>query len=300
MRGCPSKTAGGTPGSAEAPGTPGEDARGECRPARGLALERPFSWEAECAQPPPEIRYLAANIPPADLGPRWGIRAGSASSYDADGRLAALSRGHRLPVAVVEALGGLRVVRAGACKRLQVFWLGPAEGWGVRALEALEPGDFVCEYAGEVVPDEEAERRCLEPTAPVGRDAYLFNLTTAGQCRAFGVAPPPREPRGHDDDPIFVIDAFRCGNIGRFINHGCGPSAQANVTPVFVFTEDVAGDAIDVRLPRVAFFANRRVAAGEELRYDYDMRPDEVGDADGGSRALACHCRSEACRGRIY
>jgi len=64
--------------------------------------------------------------------------------------------------------------------------------------------------------------------------------------------------------------------------------------------ENVPGERIDARAPRVAFFANRYVARGEELRYDYDMRVDEVGGVDGGTRGLPCHCGSEACRGRIY
>lgn len=43
----------------------------------------------------------------------------------------------------------------------------------------------------------------------------------------------------------------------RFINHSCEP----NVVPVRVFTEHQ-----DLRFPRIAFFVNRDVKAGEEIR----------------------------------
>ena len=69
---------------------------------------------------------------------------------------------------------------------------------------------------------------------------------------------------------------------------------------MFVFAESEQEAPMDARLPRIGLFANRHVAAGEELRYDYDMEPGQVLDIDGASRSLACRCGSQACRGRIY
>lgn len=278
-----------------------ETGGGNHNECRHLVLDPPCTWEWHCAQQLPEIEYVTTSVLPTGRGPAWSVPNALAfgSPYDEHDRLLALRCGQRPPVAVFECGLQPRVVRAGPRKCLEVYWCGPVEGWGVRALDPLELGEFVCEYAGEIVLDGEAERRCLEPEAPEGRDAYLFNLTTPGQCQQFGATPVGVHPIA-EDDPIFVIDAFHCGNIGRFINHACGPSSLANITPVFVFAEDVADVAIDARLPRVCFFANRPVGRGEELRYDYDMRPDEVGNLDGSSRVLPCYCRSEVCRGRIY
>ncbi|CAE8621986.1 unnamed protein product [Polarella glacialis] len=225
------------------------------------------------------------------------------SPYSSEGRLLSLCGGSQasrpsLPPAVFE-LGSQRVVREGGPRvMLEISWLGPEVGWGACALEDLELGQFVCEYAGEVVEDVEAERRCEAAGATAGRDAYLFNLTTPAQCRALGAG--VRLHREVDNDPVFVVDAYSTGGVGRFLNHACGPSLRANVTPMFVFTAERESALIDARLPRVAFFANRRIPRGEELCYDYDMRPNDVDDGVGGVRSLACHCGSEVCRGRIY
>lgn len=201
-----------------------------------------------------------------------------------------------MPLAVFESRAE-QVVRRGIQSGLEVFWLGPHTGWGVRTLEVLEQGQFVCEYAGEVLTDMEAESRC---SASEGRDAYLFNLTTTAQCRILGARPQAGLSVPVLDEPVFVIDAFLHGNIGRFLNHACGPSLLANITPVFVFLEQGPGLPLDLRLPRVAFFANRRVERGEELRYDYDMQPGEVSGVDGTGRSLPCNCGCGVCRGRIY
>lgn len=209
----------------------------------------------------------------------------------------------RMPKLLIEH-GAHRVVRAGLRIRLEVFCVDAGTGWGVRTREAVGPGVFVCEYAGEILRDEEAEARCID--GPQGRDAYLFNLTTPSDWRALGVKPIDLG-LGHGDntqeladEPAFVIDAYHYGNIARFINHACGKSRVANLTPVFVFTEEQPGMPLDVRLPRVALFSNRWIEAGEELRYDYAMEPGTVDDVHGACRSLPCYCKSEACRGRIY
>lgn len=182
-----------------------------------------------------------------------------------------------MPTFVVER-GAQRVVRAGPRRGLEVVWIEDATGWGVRTSEALAPGDFVCEYAGELLHGAEVDARCYKPP---GRDAYLFDLATQAQCIASGAYPAAvdataavdaaeaaadvaeAKPGGEaahseavddDDEPAFVIDAFAYGNVGRFVNHACGPSLLANITQVFVYTEDAPNAPIDARLPRVAFF----------------------------------------------
>ena len=43
--------------------------------------------------------------------------------------------------------------------KLSIFRTSNGCGWGVRALEAIKRGTFVAEYVGEVITNEEAERR---------------------------------------------------------------------------------------------------------------------------------------------
>lgn len=83
----------------------------------------------------------------------------------------------------------------------------------------------------------------------------------------------------------YVMDAKSSGNIGRYLNHSCGPN---------VFVQNVFVDTHDLRFPWVAFFAGQMIKAGEELTWDYNY---EVGSVKG--REIYCHCGSNNCRGRL-
>ncbi|MBN3275930.1 EHMT1 methyltransferase, partial [Polyodon spathula] len=128
-----------------------------------------------------------------------------------------------------------RVVQNGLRIRLQLFRTRRS-GWGVRALQDVPDGTFVCEYVGEIISDSEADVR--------EDDSYLFDLDNkVGR--------------------VYCIDASFYGNISRFINHMCEP----NIFPVRVFTSHQ-----DLRFPRIAFFSSRHINAGEELGFDYGDR----------------------------
>uniref|UniRef100_A0A8C4I6N1 Euchromatic histone-lysine N-methyltransferase 1b n=1 Tax=Dicentrarchus labrax TaxID=13489 RepID=A0A8C4I6N1_DICLA len=125
-----------------------------------------------------------------------------------------------------------RVVQNGLRTRLQLFRTSK-KGWGVRALEDIPQGTFICEYVGEIISEAEAEMR--------QNDAYLFSL---------------------DDKPqdLYCIDARFYGNISRFLNHMCEP----NLFACRVFTTHQ-----DLRFPHIAFFASENITAGEELGFNY-------------------------------
>ena len=63
---------------------------------------------------------------------------------------------------------GNRIVQQGITARLQVFKSPGQKGWGVRTLNEIPKGAFVCEYVGEVISDSEANHR--------QDDSYLFDL----------------------------------------------------------------------------------------------------------------------------
>ncbi|KAJ8339456.1 hypothetical protein SKAU_G00362420 [Synaphobranchus kaupii] len=125
-----------------------------------------------------------------------------------------------------------RVVQNGLRTRLQLFRTRKM-GWGVKALQDISQGTFICEYVGEIISDGEADVR--------ENDSYLFNLDSKV-------------------GDVYCIDARFYGNISRFVNHMCEP----NLTPVKVFTSHQ-----DLRFPHIAFFASRNISAGEELGFDY-------------------------------
>ncbi|KAM8933634.1 histone-lysine N-methyltransferase EHMT1 [Pelodytes ibericus] len=128
-----------------------------------------------------------------------------------------------------------RVVQNGLKVRLQLFRT-KSMGWGVRSLQDIPAGTFVCEYVGELISDSEADVR--------EDDTYLFDLD-------------------NKDGEAYCIDARFYGNISRFINHLCDP----NLLPVRVFMSHQ-----DLRFPRIAFFSSRTIVAGEEIGFDYGER----------------------------
>jgi len=97
------------------------------------------------------------------------------------------------------------------------------------------------------------------------------------------------EIKGDDDGHTFlfiaskrtVIDAGVNGNEARFINHSCAPNCETVIENGRVFIE-----------------ALRRIKAGEELGYDYQLTWDSTDDPV--ELALyACRCGAEHCRGTM-
>ncbi|XP_076823890.1 histone-lysine N-methyltransferase EHMT2-like isoform X1 [Clavelina lepadiformis] len=128
-----------------------------------------------------------------------------------------------------------RVVQKGIKYRLQVYRT-VGMGWGLRALEKIPRGAFVCDYVGELISDAEADGR--------EDDSYLFDLE-------------------NKDSDMFCVDARKYGNVSRFINHLCEP----NLVPIRVFV-----DHHDIRFPKLAYFSSRDIESGEELGFDYGDR----------------------------
>ncbi|XP_072344384.1 histone-lysine N-methyltransferase EHMT1-like isoform X9 [Scyliorhinus torazame] len=128
-----------------------------------------------------------------------------------------------------------RVVQNGIRVRLQTYRTNKM-GWGVRSLQDIPKGHFICEYVGELITDAEADVR--------EDDSYLFDLD-------------------NKEGEVYCIDARYYGNVSRFINHLCEP----NLIPVRVFMSHQ-----DLRFPRIAFFSSRDIKSGEELGFDYGDR----------------------------
>ncbi|XP_036382020.1 histone-lysine N-methyltransferase EHMT1a [Megalops cyprinoides] len=147
-----------------------------------------------------------------------------------------------------------RVVQNGPRVRLQVFRTRNM-GWGVRTLQNIPQGTFVCEYVGEIISDADADIR--------ENDSYLFNLD-------------------NKVGDVYCIDARFYGNISRFINHMCKP----NLLPVQVFTSHQ-----DLRFPHVAFFACRNISAGDELGFDYGDHFWEIKSKHFSCRCGSPKCR---------
>jgi SET domain-containing protein len=84
----------------------------------------------------------------------------------------------------------------------------------------------------------------------------------------------------HLDDG-HVIDGKHGGNSSRWINHSCAPNCEA---------EDDNG--------RIFIKALRKIRAGEELFFDYQLIIDERYTAKLKAR-YACWCGAKTCRGTM-
>ncbi|MCO5547653.1 hypothetical protein L7F22_001104 [Adiantum nelumboides] len=103
---------------------------------------------------------------------------------------------------------GNRVVQRGISRKLQVFYISKGKGWGLRTLEDLPPGTFICEYVGEILTNVELDMR---NTVRKGHTYHYPTLLDADLNS---------ETLLKDED-LLCLDATCYGNVARFINHRC-------------------------------------------------------------------------------
>ena len=84
-------------------------------------------------------------------------------------------------------------------------------------------------------------------------------------------------------DDGMAIDGARNGNDARFFNHSCRPNCEPYNFDGHVY-----------------IYAMRDILRGEELTFDYQLRPVEPGApvADAGMQ-YPCTCRAPGCRGTL-
>ncbi|BFI30878.1 protein MpSUVR1 [Marchantia polymorpha subsp. ruderalis] len=171
---------------------------------------------------------------------------------------------------------GNRVVQRGITRNLQIFFTQEGKGWGLRTLEQLPPGAFVCEYVGEIMTNIELDKRNhAQKGESVGAHTYPI-LLDGDWC----------SEKGLKDEEALCLDATNFGNVARFINHRC---FDANLIDMPVTIESP-----DRHYYHVAFFTSRAVRANEELTWDYKI---DFDDNEHPIEAFRCLCKSPFCRG---
>lgn len=93
-----------------------------------------------------------------------------------------------------------------SCIYFQVFMTPEGKGWGLRTLEGLPKGAFICEYVGEVVTNMELFDRNKTNTGEKNTYPVLLDADwgTEGVLK---------------DEEALCLDATFYGNVARFINH---------------------------------------------------------------------------------
>nr|XP_023021602.1 probable histone-lysine N-methyltransferase set-23 [Leptinotarsa decemlineata] len=137
------------------------------------------------------------------------------------------------------------------------------KGLGLFTLRNLKAGNFVCEYAGEIITENEAKKR-FEVYKELKKVNYIFCIN---------------ETYGTRKQKTF-IDPTVYGNIGRYINHSCNPNCKL----VVIRENDM--------LPTLGIFANRDINENTELTYTYG---DSNDNHETEEQRKPCYCNSTNC-----
>uniref|UniRef100_A0A3B4B859 Uncharacterized protein n=1 Tax=Periophthalmus magnuspinnatus TaxID=409849 RepID=A0A3B4B859_9GOBI len=111
----------------------------------------------------------------------------------------------------------------------------PGKGWGLISLRDIKKGEFVNEYIGELIDEEECHSRIKYAQENNITNFYMLTI-----------------------DKDRIIDAGPKGNYSRFMNHSCQPNCETQKWTV-------NGDT------RVGLFAVRDIPAGTELTFNYNL-----------------------------
>ncbi|XP_004293056.1 PREDICTED: histone-lysine N-methyltransferase SUVR3-like isoform X1 [Fragaria vesca subsp. vesca] len=163
---------------------------------------------------------------------------------------------------------GNRVTQRGIRVKLKIV-RDSRKGWGLFADQFIPKGQFVCEYAGELLTTKESRLR----------QQMYDELSSGGHF-----SPALLVVREHLPSKMAClrlnIDATRIGNVSRFINHSCD---RGNLSTALVRSSGVL-------LPRLCFFASDDIKKDEELTFSY-------GETRLNSEGLRCFCGSSCCVG---
>lgn len=161
---------------------------------------------------------------------------------------------------------GNRLVQKGPLDCLVVMET-ERKGLGLFTREPILKGQFICEYAGEIIGLEEAVAR-FEMKKTLGQQNYVLVVV---------------EFLG-DKKVTTCVDPSQLGNIGRYCNHNCTPNAEIVTIRVERLT------------PRFCLFAVRDIKAFEEITFHY---------AGGSTQSVHCFsetpcaCGSPQCQGYL-
>nr|XP_055036635.1 histone-lysine N-methyltransferase, H3 lysine-36 specific isoform X2 [Misgurnus anguillicaudatus] len=137
------------------------------------------------------------------------------------------------------------------CCQVEIFRT-LSRGWGLRCVHDIKKGDFVNEYVGEVIDEEECRARIKHAQETNIGNFYMLTL-----------------------DKDRIIDAGPKGNEARFMNHSCQPNCETQKWTV-------NGDT------RVGLFALTDIPAGTELTFNYNLEC--LGDGRTVCKCGASNC----------
>ncbi|KAH6770271.1 hypothetical protein C2S52_015074 [Perilla frutescens var. hirtella] len=153
-----------------------------------------------------------------------------------------------------------RVTQKGIRNRFEVF-RSRETGWGVRSLDLIQAGSFICEYAGVVLTREQAQLftmngdRLIYPSRFAQTWKQWGNLSEVFSdyvCPEFPSIPPLD----------FAMDVSRMRNVACYMSHSSSPN---------VLVQLVLYDHNNLSFPRLMLFAMENIPPMRELCIDYGV-----------------------------
>jgi len=137
-------------------------------------------------------------------------------------------------------------------RKAMKFGKSAIHDWGLFAMENIGADEMVIEYVGDVVRPllSDVREKAYEKQG-IG-SSYLFRI-----------------------DLEYVVDATKCGNLARFINHCCEPNCYAKVIKI---------DGQN----KIVIYSKQPIGIGEEITYDYKFPIED--------EKIRCLCGAKGCR----
>ncbi|XP_059359414.1 histone-lysine N-methyltransferase SETD1B-A [Carassius carassius] len=127
--------------------------------------------------------------------------------------------------------------------------------WGLFAEEPIAADEMIIEYVGQSIRQVIADMREGRYEKEGIGSSYLFRV---------------------DQDTI--IDATKCGNLARFINHSCNPNCYAKIVTVEA-------------QKKIVIYSRQPINVNEEITYDYKFPIED--------EKIPCLCAADNCRGTL-
>ncbi|XP_068901901.1 histone-lysine N-methyltransferase SETD1 isoform X4 [Tenebrio molitor] len=127
--------------------------------------------------------------------------------------------------------------------------------WGLFAMEPIAADEMVIEYVGQMIRHSVADLRERKYEATGIGSSYLFRI-----------------------DLENIIDATKCGNLARFINHSCNPNCYAKVITI-------------ESQKKIVIYSKQSIGVNEEITYDYKFPIED--------EKIPCLCGAATCRGTL-
>ncbi|KAK3126903.1 hypothetical protein QOZ80_7AG0564900 [Eleusine coracana subsp. coracana] len=153
-----------------------------------------------------------------------------------------------------------RVSQKGLQHRLEVF-RSKETGWGVRSLDLIKAGTFICEFSGIVLTPQQSKIVAANGDCLVRPNRFPPRWLDWGDISdVYPEYVAPDQPAHPELN--FAIDVSRARNVACYFSHSCSPN---------VFVQFVMFDHYNAAYPHLMIFAMENIPPLRELSIDYGM-----------------------------